>query len=427
MSLTAHPPCHGSSRMHIRPDSCDHQEVTTVARQPRKLYREPERRVLAGVCRGLATHLGLDVTVVRIAFVLLAVSSGVGIIVYAALWFFVPLATELVQPPGAQPRRRRIDFGQIVGLGALALGLAVCVQMAGFGPPPQFFWPFVIVGLGAAVLWQQADDAQRVRWRRAAGGNGKATVVRIAAGVVLVVGGMLGFLSFRDNLGQVGNSLLFAVVSAAGIVVIAAPFVAKLTRDLGAERRERIRQEERAELAAHVHDSVLQTLTLIQRNAGDAKSVQRLARAQERDLRAWLYKPAKDEATNFTAAIEVQAAEVEDNHGVSIDVVVVGDCPLDDRLNAQLQAAREAMVNAAKHSGADSISVYVEVEPEQVTVFVRDRGKGYDQSTVASDRMGMRESIVGRMERNGGRAVVRSAPGDGTEVRLEMGRERMET
>ncbi|MQA02849.1 MAG: PspC domain-containing protein [Streptosporangiales bacterium] len=395
--------------------------MATVARKPRKLYREPDRRLLAGVCRGLATHLGLDVTIVRIAFVLLTVTSLVGVVVYAALWYFVPLAPE---PEGVveQPRRKKKDLGQIAGLIALTLGLVVFLQMVGWSVPSQILWPIVVVGVGAAFLWQQADDAQRVRLRKAA--SGRAAVVRIGAGILLVVGGLIGFLSLRGNFSQLGNSVLFAAVSAAGIIVIAAPFVTKLTRDLSVERRERIRQEERAELAAHVHDSVLQTLTLIQRNAGDARAVQRLARAQERDLRGWLYKPPQDKETNLAAAVEAEAADVEDHHAVSIDVVVVGDCPLDEKLAAQLQAAREAMVNAAKHSGVETLSVYVEVEPDQVTLFVRDRGKGYDQDAVPADRMGLRQSIVGRMERNGGRAVIRSSPGEGTEVRLEMKRER---
>lgn len=394
-------------------------------RQPRKLYREPDRRVLAGVCRGLSTHLGLDPAIIRIAFVVLAVSSLIGVLIYAALWYFVPLAPEaagVAADAGTGGRRKR-DVGQLAGLVALALGLVFFVQLIGLGVPGTIFWPIVLVGAGAAFLWQQADDAQRVKWRRAAQVNSRSAVFRVAAGIVLILGGLLGFLFFQDQLRHVGEGVLFAVVAAAGILVIAAPFVTKLARDLSTERRERIRQEERAELAAHVHDSVLQTLALIQRNAYDGREVQRLARAQERDLRAWLYKPKKDESTMFEAAIEAQAADVEDQHGVTIDVVVVGDCPLDEGLGAQLQAAREAMVNAAKHSGAAVISVYVEVEPEQVTVFVRDRGKGFDLDTVSADRMGVRGSIVGRMERNGGKAVIRSTPGDGTEVRLEMTRE----
>lgn len=189
----------------------------------------------------------------------------------------------------------------------------------------------------------------------------------------------------------------------------------------------RIRAQERAEVAAHVHDSVLHTLTLIQRNAEDAGEVRRLARAQERELRNWLYKPegtGKDEEPETLAeAVKKAAAEVEDKHGVPIEVVVVGDCPLDEGLVAQIQAAREAMVNAAKYGGeGGAVQVYAEVEGRTVFVSVRDRGPGFDLDAVPEDRMGVRESIIGRMQRNGGTARLRSVPGGGTEVELEMER-----
>jgi signal transduction histidine kinase len=194
----------------------------------------------------------------------------------------------------------------------------------------------------------------------------------------------------------------------------------RLWQDLDAERQERVRSQERAELAAHIHDSVLHTLTLIQRNAHDSREVQRLARSQERTLRTWLYQPRSDPDQTFAAAIKAVAGEVEDDHGVPIEVVCVGDTELDDRLGAALQAAREAMVNAAKYAESPSVSVYAEVEGEKVAIFVRDRGKGFDLDQVPEDRMGVRGSIIGRMERNGGKATVRTAPGEGTEVRLEM-------
>jgi signal transduction histidine kinase len=205
-----------------------------------------------------------------------------------------------------------------------------------------------------------------------------------------------------------------------GVAVIVTPWVVRLWQDLDAERHERIRSQERAELAAHVHDSVLHTLTLIQRNAHDPREVQRLARSQERTLRGWLYQPRADPGRAFAAAIKETAGQVEDDHGVPIEVVCVGDTELDDRLDAALQAAREAMVNAAKYSGAPSVSVYAEVEGDNVAIFVRDRGKGFDLEQIPEDRMGVRGSIIGRMERNGGTAKLRTAPGEGTEVRLEM-------
>jgi signal transduction histidine kinase len=194
-------------------------------------------------------------------------------------------------------------------------------------------------------------------------------------------------------------------------------------KELQNERRERIRQEERAEVAAHVHDSVLHTLTLIQRSAHDQREVARLARSQERELRNWLYQPKADADASMAAAVRRVAAEVEDEHGVPVEIVVVGDCDLTPRLGSLLQAARQAMVNAAKYAEAPVVSVYAEVEADEVTVFVRDRGKGFDLDGVPLDRMGIRESIIGRMERNGGSARVKTGPGEGTEVMLTMKRE----
>jgi signal transduction histidine kinase len=196
-----------------------------------------------------------------------------------------------------------------------------------------------------------------------------------------------------------------------------------MTADLRDERRERIRSQERAEVAAHVHDSVLQTLALIQKAADDPREVSRLARSQERELRGWLYRPATHSGGQFAAALESAAAEVEEAHRVAVEVVVVGDCPVDARAGALVAAAREAMVNAAKHAGVAQVQVYAEVEADRLAVFVRDRGAGFDPTQVPADRLGLAQSVVGRMERNGGTAQVRSEPGSGTEVRLEMPRD----
>jgi two-component sensor histidine kinase len=220
----------------------------------------------------------------------------------------------------------------------------------------------------------------------------------------------------------------------AGVGLLVGPWLVRMTQDLSDERLMRIRAQERAEVAAHVHDSVLHTLTLIQRGADDPGEVRRLARAQERELRAWLYKPESwgkeedEEPASLAEAVRRTAAEVEDHHGVPIEVVVVGDCPLDEKLGAQLQAAREAMVNAAKYGGdGGPVQVYAEVEGRTVFVSVRDRGPGFDLDTVPGDRMGVRESIIGRMQRNGGMAQLRSAPDGGTVVELEMERAQDDT
>jgi signal transduction histidine kinase len=246
---------------------------------------------------------------------------------------------------------------------------------------------------------------------------------------MLVTAGVSGVFVLQGSAAHLGSVLQAALAVLVGTALLAGPYLVRMTQDLSEERLMRIRAQERAEVAAHVHDSVLHTLTLIQRNAESASEVRRLARAQERELRNWLYKPEgtgkeeDDEPGTLAEAVRRSAAEVEDKHGVPIEVVVVGDCPLDDRTGAQMQAAREAMVNAAKYGGeGGAVQVYAEVEGRTVFVSVRDRGPGFDFDSIPADRMGVRESIIGRMERNGGTARLRAVPSGGTEVELEMER-----
>jgi signal transduction histidine kinase len=220
----------------------------------------------------------------------------------------------------------------------------------------------------------------------------------------------------------VRQGLLATAAIVGGLALITGPFWVRMGRDLASERRQRIRSEERAEVAAHLHDSVLQTLALIQRNADDPRAVVTMARRQERELRGWLFENDQAQAGADTLAVALARAgeEVEGLHGVTIDVVAVGDLPLDDRVQALVAAAREAMVNAAKWSGDDTVSVYAEVRDGEASVFVRDWGAGFDLEGVAPDRHGVRESIVDRMARHGGKAAVRSTPGEGTEVELRL-------
>ncbi len=387
--------------------------------------------MVAGVARGLADHIGVDALVVRALFVILAFAGGAGIAMYAAFWAFVPVAPQSLDDGGvvgyALGRRRRGrvgrdrfgDNGQYIALATVAIGGVLAVQSLGLGLPGGLLWPLALTGFGAAVLWRQADDAQRTRWRTAVGGQ-RPRLTTTLAGAVLVFAGAGTFLAYHAQLGQVRNGLLSTAVLVTGIAVITGPWWLGTVRALSTERRARIREQERAELAAHLHDSVLHTLALIQRHVDDPREVQRLARGQERELRTWLYRPSSDQERDFGRALERALAEIEDSQGVSIDVIVVGECEIDDRLNATLQAVREAALNAAKHSGSDAISVYAEIEPSKVTVFVRDRGKGFDMNAVPEDRLGVKESIVGRMERHGGKAFIRTAPSEGTEVRFEM-------
>ena len=399
-------------------------DTTTPAAGPvARLYRRSDGRVLAGVARGLADHLGVDVLYVRLAFVVLAAASGAGVVAYGLFWLFAP------QDPyeAAQPRDRERDLTMLLALGSLTVGGLLLLAALGLGLNPGLAVPLVTVGVGVVILWRQVDDDARERWRQATGTDRVGGAARAAGGIALVVVGAGAILVGPANLDGTSGGLVAAIVVALGIALVSGPWWMRMARDLTAERNARIREQERAEVAAHVHDSVLHTLTLIQRHVDNPREVGRLARSQERELRGWLYRPTATAGATMTSALEQAAAEVEDAHGVAIEVVVVGDSALDDRLLAVRDAAREALVNAAKYAGDSAISVYAEVEPDQVTVFVRDRGPGFDPDTVPEDRLGLRQSVVGRMDRHGGRSTIRSGAGDGTEIQLEMPRDQRST
>jgi signal transduction histidine kinase/phage shock protein PspC (stress-responsive transcriptional regulator) len=414
----------------------------------RKLYRSSDGRWLGGVARGLAGHLALPVVWVRIVFIGLIMADGLGGLLYAAFWFFVPLGMGGVDS-GRSPifsettrdgRRRLVarkpDKGQVVALLAMVVVATIFVGQVDLGGPAKaYLWPIMLVGAGVALVWRQADNARRARWMEVGRRRRTLTLLRTAAGVLLVGTGVTGIFVLQGSAQHLGSVLQAALAVLVGIALLAGPYLVRMMQDLSEERLMRIRAQERAEVAAHVHDSVLHTLTLIQRNADNASEVRRLARAQERDLRTWLYKPADTSASTDTTddtpgtlaeAVRRSAAEVEDKHGVPIEVVVVGDCPLDEQLSAQIQAAREAMVNAAKYGGeGGAVQAFAEVDGRTVFVSVRDRGPGFDLDSVPADRMGVRESIIGRMQRHGGTARLRAVPDGGTEVELTM--ERAET
>ncbi|MDQ6874721.1 MAG: PspC domain-containing protein [Actinomycetota bacterium] len=392
--------------------------------QPR-LYRRSEGKLVAGVAGGLADHLGLNPLVVRVAFVVLTAVNGVGAVLYAVFWAVVRQQVPAPDQPPLDARQRAEMSGQLAAFAAIAAGLLLFLPRLGLGGNSLLAWPVAVAIVGGALIWRQADESQRVGWERLVGGQGanrRDAVLRIAVGVVLVVGGLISALAATGNLVAARDGMLATGVILAGVALVTGPWWWRTWHDLATERRERIRSQERADLAAHVHDSVLHTLALIQRHVEDPREVTRLARGQERELRGWLYRPTGSPDHRLAAAIETAAAEVEDTYGISVEPVVVGDCPVDERLIALVQASREALVNAARHAGVTEISLYAEVEPERVTVFVRDRGTGFDPTAVADDRHGLAGSIVGRMERHGGSADVRSAPAAGTEVRLSMGR-----
>ncbi|MDT0265230.1 PspC domain-containing protein [Streptomyces sp. DSM 44915] len=404
----------------------------------RKLYRSADGRWLGGVAQGLAGHLSVPVSWVRVILLVLFSANGLGVLLYAVFWFVVPLGAPQAAPAAParrrQPLLRRPDKQSLIAALVLAIALFAFATSVQYPISSRYLWPLLIIGVGAAVVWRQADNSRRAAWAEATKKSGWLPLLRSAAGAVLVGMGVTSFVlgqgpAARESLGVALQASVAVVV---GIALLAGPYLVRIMQDLSEERTMRIRAQERAEVAAHVHDSVLHTLTLIQRNAENGREVARLARAQERELRVWLYRSAEtggqqqveeDEPKTLAEAVRTTAASVEDHHGVQIEVVCVGDCPLDEPLGATVQAAREAMVNAAKYGGdGGPIRVFAEVEGRTVFVSVRDRGPGFDPDTVPADRMGVRESIMGRMRRNGGSARVRSTPGEGTEVELTMER-----
>jgi len=364
-----------------------------------RLQRAQQGRLVAGVARGVANHLHVDVLWVRFTFLVLVFFGGMGVVLYGALWIFVPVQTD------EQQTSRSTSWTLLISLGAIVAGGAVVLQLAGVLPASAF--PVVLVVLGAALVWSRTDDEQRQRLAGASGLRARRLgwfQVLLGAGLVIV--GATVFLAARGSLTEAARVLVAAVVLAVGVGLLVAPWAVSVWRERDAERRARIRSEERAEIAAHVHDSVLQTLTLIQRSAADPNAVAKLARAQERDLRHWLYEPVPDSSTTLRGALEAATAEIEDAHGRRIDIVCVGDAPLDARLTALVAAAREAMLNAVKHGGNSTVSTYAEVAEGFVTLYVRDRGPGFDLDEIADDRRGVRDSIVGRMARHGGEATI---------------------
>jgi signal transduction histidine kinase len=384
--------------------------------------------MLGGVARGIADHLAVGVWWVRLGFVVLTIISGAGVLAYAILWALVPLDEVAPGDAGDGDASIAVLSGRsseravllVLGAAGVVLGLLLLATMAGLDL--RGFVPLALAGAGAALIWLRADEDQRERLRS---GMGRVTprrfgMLQVAVGVGLVLVGLIAFGVGGVGLGQAGTLLVAVLVVVVGITLVASPFALRLWRERDDERRARIRSEERAEIAAQVHDSVLQSLALIQKHAADPNEVGRIARAQERDLRRWLYPTSSQSPLSLRGALENMAADVEDTFGVRVEVVCVGDVPASDRMTALLHATREALSNAARHSGVDTVSVYAEMSERTVTVHVRDRGRGFSVADIPSDRMGVRESILGRLERHGGTARVTSAAGEGTRIELVM-------
>ena len=417
--------------------------MTTAASRP-PLVRGSDR-VIAGVCAGIARHLGWPVRMVRLGMAVAALAGGAGVAFYAWLWIMVPTADEsakrnarqpaspiapAVAPAGAPAAAVPPDswwssvtgmrYGKEILLGAgllLAAGILIA-RMLGVDVPLGTLIPVAAILGGAAIAWMQLDETRRAGLVDKTKADQAGGWARLAAGLALVVSGVLVMVSGSGSWEQTWLALLSSVAVLGGVALVLLPWGLKFWRDLEAERAGRVRATERAEIAAHLHDSVLQTLALIQRRAGNETDVVRLARAQERELRGWLYRDPGKDAGQLSEAVKTAAAEVEDSLGHAVEVVTVGDCAMTERHEALVQAAREAMLNAARHGGG-AVSVYLEVTDGAAEVFVKDRGPGFDPDAVPADRLGVRESIVGRMNRHGGTATINSTE-DGTEVRLRL-------
>lgn len=248
----------------------------------------------------------------------------------------------------------------------------------------------------------------------------RVSKVRLALGGVLLVGGIVMFSTAIGRIFEFAVVFLAVFLTGLGIFIAFGPWVRRLLTDLSAERNERIRQEERAEVAAHLHDSVLQTLALIQRS-DDPQRMAILARHQESELRDWLYGTAPLDGVDLVStALKRAASRVEEDFQIPVDVVTVGDYRVEERTKALVAAATEAMVNAAKHAGVDRMSLFLEVEDNSLDVIVTDQGRGFEPGRVPRDRKGISESIRSRVERVGGAVEIESEPGEGTEVILRL-------
>ncbi|MGK0722781.1 ATP-binding protein [Leucobacter sp. W1478] len=441
------------------------------------LRRRRVERLVAGVCAGLAAHLGLPVAWVRIAMVVFALFGGAGALFYVWLWIFIPwdedsgvepmrraltrpagvtgsgatttagataapvyavaapsataattvpsatsapsAAThfELAEDPGvlaqqASPRRHWPVAELLLGAGLLFAGVGLVLAQLGVRLPLELLLPAIVVLVGVGLAWWQIADRDRPE---------RYSVPRVLGALALVaVGVLMFFITAREP--SVFTVIFAAFAVLAGVALSLAPWLLRLNSELMAERAGRAREAERAEIAAHLHDSVLQTLALIQQRSDPGSEVARLARGQERELREWLFRGADGAPQNAGEAVDAElrshAAALEHEWAVRFEIVAVGASGNVRVPEAIVSAAREAMLNAARHAGGD-VTVFIEVGPKSVSIDVTDRGPGVDITTLPDGRMGVRESILGRMERAGGSARVVSGPGGtGTSVRL---------
>lgn len=374
-------------------------------------HRRRNKRVLAGVAGGIADELGVRDGYIRAAFLTLSTIWGLGVIVYLVYWLATYERVEDTVP-------REVDNRQAAGLGLAFVGLLLLLAAVGMWPNPVLVLTAFALTFGIAAITDPSSPGPLAALMSP--GVERVSRVRLLLGVALLVGGIVMFSTAVGQVFEFGFVFLAVFLTGLGITIAFGPWVRRLLTDLSEERSERIRQEERAEVAAHLHDSVLQTLALIQRS-DDPQRMAMLARHQEAELRDWLYGTVPLEGIDLVStALKQAASKVEEDFQIPIDLVTVGDHPVDERGRTLIAAATEAMVNAAKHSGAERMSLFLEVEGDRLEVFITDQGKGFDPDAIAEDRRGIAESIRARMERIGGTVSIESEPGEGTEVMLGL-------
>jgi signal transduction histidine kinase len=398
--------------------------------------RGADGAVLGGVCAGLARRFGLPVKPIRVLAVLSIAPAAIGLLAYTACWALVPLAGE-DRSVASRVLADRREVQIVLAVSTVMLAVLITLVAIRVQGPGAFAWPLLLSAAGLLCVWRGASDDERERLQArlnaspfvsaATATSWRTVLLRACLGGALVLIGV-ALLSKIGELRGAAIGVMIGIVSVcAGFLMMFAPWWLRTLRDLGNERRQRVRAQERADVAAHLHDSVLQTLLLIQKSASRPAEVVRLALNQERELRHWLFDLPKSDA--HSAVTETFASmssdierDVEEDYGIAVELIVVGDCEPDDALRALLAAGREAAVNAAKWSGTARISMFAEVEPDTVSLFVRDVGRGFDPDAVPADRKGIAHSIVERMGRHGGTATIRSTPGAGTEVELVVPR-----
>lgn len=390
-----------------------HHSGVESASEPRAFYphRRRSNRIVAGVAGGIADTLGVRDGYVRAAFITLVTIWGLGLILYLGLW----LATyERVIDEEVE----LVESRRAIGLGVAFTGFLFLLGAVGLWPNPVLVIATAALAFGTAAITDPSSPGPLVALMNP--DVERVSRPRLVLGSLLLIGGIVMFSSALGQVFEFGIVFLAVFLTGLGIAIAFGPWVRRLLMDLGEERSERIRQEERAEVAAHLHDSVLQTLALIQRT-DDPQRMAILARHQETELRDWLYGTAPLDGVDLVStALKQAATRVEGDFQIPIDVVSVGDVPVDERTRAVVAAASEAMVNAAKHSGADRMSLFLEVEDGLLEVYVTDQGKGFDVDSIPRDRKGISESIRSRMEKAGGTAQIESEPGEGTEVLLRL-------